>query len=78
MNAWRDRFNQFTGQTRLAVCRVFVHITGEEVAPLLGVLNRNARKAIDADGDIVVLGEGLVEICNHLLQLRQLLAISRQ
>ena len=68
MNAWRDRFNQFTGQTRLAVCRVFVHITGEEVAPLLGVLNRNARKAIDADGDIVVLGEGLVEICNHLLQ----------
>jgi uncharacterized membrane protein len=68
MNAWRDRFNQFTGQTRLAVCRVFVHLTGEDVAPLLGVLNRTARQAIDADGNLAVLGEGLVEICNHLLQ----------
>jgi hypothetical protein len=68
MNAWRDRFNQFTGKTRLAVCRVFVHLAGEEVAPVLGVLNSTARDAIDADGDLTVLGEGLVEICNHLLQ----------
>lgn len=68
MNAWRDRFNQFTGQTRLAVCRVFVHLAGAEVAPLLGVLNSTARRAINADGDIEILGEGLVEICNHLLQ----------
>ena len=68
MNAWRDRFNQFTGKTRLAVCRVFVQLTGEEVAPLLGILNRTAREAIDADGDVAVLGEDLVEICNHLLQ----------
>ena len=68
MNAWRDRFNQITGKTRLAVCRVFVQLTGEEVAPLLGVLNRTAREGIDADGDLAVLGEGLVEICNHLLQ----------
>lgn len=68
MNAWRDRFNQFTGQTRLAVCRVFVHLAGAEVAPVLGVLNSTARRAIAADGDLEVLGEGLVEICNHLLQ----------
>lgn len=68
MNAWRDRFNQFTGKTRLAVCRVFVQLTGEEVAPLLGVLNRTAREGIDKGGDLAVLGEGLVEICNHLLQ----------
>ena len=68
MNAWRDRFNQFTGKTRLAVCRVFVQLTGEEVAPLLGVLNHTAREGIDKGGDLAVLGEGLVEICNHLLQ----------
>mgnify|MGYP003466037681 FL=1 len=68
MNAWRDRFNQFTGKTRLAVCRLFVHLAGQEVAPVLGVLNSTARDAIDADGDLTVLGEGLVEICNHLLQ----------
>ncbi|MEZ2227865.1 DUF1517 domain-containing protein [Microcoleus sp.] len=68
MNAIGDRFNQFTGKTRFAVCRVFIHLTGEEVAPLLGVLNSTARDAIDADGDLTVLGEGLVEVCNHLLQ----------
>jgi hypothetical protein len=68
MSSLRDRFNQFTGKTRFAVCRVFVHLTGEEVAPLLGILNSTARDAIDADGDLTVLGEGLVEVCNHLLQ----------
>ncbi|MBE9188202.1 DUF1517 domain-containing protein [Microcoleus sp. LEGE 07076] len=68
MNSWRDRFNQFTGKARLAVCRLFVQLTGEEVAPMLGVLNRTAREAIDADGDVAILGEGLGEICNHLLQ----------
>ena len=68
MSSLRDRFNQFTGKTRFAVCRVFVHLTGEEVAPLLGILNSTARDAIDADGDLTVLGECLVEVCNHLLQ----------
>ena len=68
MSSLRDRFNQFTGKTRFAVCRVFVHLTGEEVAPVLGILNSTARDAIDADGDLTVLGEGLVEVCNHLLQ----------
>jgi Protein of unknown function (DUF1517) len=68
MTTWRDRFNQFTGKTRLVVARIFIHLAGEEVAPLLGVLNRTAREAIDADGDLAVLGNGLVEICQNLLQ----------
>lgn len=68
MNSWRDRFNQVTGKTRFVVCRLFVHLAGEEIAPILGVLNRTARQAIDSDGDLEVLGAGLVEICNSLLQ----------
>jgi len=68
MNSWRDRFNQMTGRTRFVVCRLFLHLAGEEVAPVLGIFNRTARQAIDADGDLEVLGEGLVEICQSLLQ----------
>lgn len=68
MNSWRDRFSKMTGRTRFVVCRLFLHLAGQEVAPLLGVLNRAARQAIDADGDLEVLGEGLVEICQSLLQ----------
>ncbi len=68
MNSWRDRFSKMTGGTRFAVCRLFLHLAGEEVAPLLGVFNRSARQAIDSDGDLEVLGEGLVEICQSLLQ----------
>jgi hypothetical protein len=47
---------------------LFVHLAGAEVAPLLGVLNRAAREAVEADGDLQILGEGLVEICQNLLQ----------
>lgn len=68
MNAWRDRLNQFTGKTRFAVCRVFIHLAGDEVATLLGVLNSAARDAVDTEGDMEALGEGLVEICQSLLQ----------
>lgn len=68
MTSWRDRFSKMTGRTRFAVCRLFLHLAGQEVAPLLGVFNRTARQAIDADGDLEVLGEGLVEICQSLLQ----------
>lgn len=68
MNSWRDRFNKMTGRTRFVVCRLFLHLAGSDVAPLLGVLNRTARQAIDSDGDLQVLGEGLVEICQSLLQ----------
>ncbi len=82
MTGWRDRFNQVTGRTRFAVCRLFLHLAGEEVAPLLGVLNRAARQAIDmaagaevssatladSEGDMEALGLGLEEICQSLLQ----------
>ncbi|MEL4897128.1 DUF1517 domain-containing protein [Crocosphaera sp. Alani8] len=69
MNAWGDRLNKFTGKTRFVVCRIFVHLAGDDIAPLLGVLNRTGRNAIDAEGDLEVVGEGLVEICQNLLQM---------
>lgn len=61
-------FNRMMGRTRYVVCRIMLHLGGSEVAPILGVLNRVGRAAIDADGDLEVLGEGLVEICQTLLQ----------
>jgi len=64
----RDRFNQFSGRTRFVVCRIFVHLASQEVAPLLGVLNQAAHKAIDSHGDMQVLGEQLVRICESLLE----------
>ncbi|NMG06529.1 DUF1517 domain-containing protein [Brasilonema sp. UFV-L1] len=64
----RDTFNKMMGKTRYVVCRIMLHLGGSEVAPILGVLNRAAREAIDTEGDIETLGEGLVEICQTLLQ----------
>ncbi len=64
----RDSFNRMIGRTRYVVCRIMLHLSGSEVAPILGVLNRAARAAIDHNGDIEVLGEQLVEICQSLLQ----------
>lgn len=64
----RDRFSKLTGGTRFVVSRLFLHLAGQEVAPILGVLNRTARAAIDSDGDLEVMGEGLVELCQTLLQ----------
>ncbi|MDJ0797183.1 MAG: DUF1517 domain-containing protein [Calothrix sp. MO_167.B12] len=64
----RNAFNKMMGRTRYVVCRLFVHLSGSEVAPILGVLNDAAREAIDADGDLEILGEGLVDICQTLLQ----------
>lgn len=63
-----NRFNQFLGKTRFVVSRVLLHLAGTEVSPLLGVLNQVARNTIEAEGDLEVLGEGLVEICQNLLQ----------
>lgn len=68
MNSWRDRFSKMSGRTRFVVCRLFLHLAGEEVAPLLGVFNRTARQAVDSEGDLEVMGEGLVEIAQSLLQ----------
>ncbi|WP_413164723.1 DUF1517 domain-containing protein [Capilliphycus salinus ALCB114379] len=63
-----SRFNQFIGKTRFVVSRVLLHLGGTEVSPLLGILNKVARDAVEAEGDLEVLGEGLVEICQNLLQ----------
>jgi hypothetical protein len=66
----RDRFNKFAGKTRFVACRAFIHLAGEEVTPLLGTLNHIGRNAIDSEGDIRVMGEGLVEICQSLLDMK--------
>jgi uncharacterized membrane protein len=68
MNAWNDRLNKLTGKTRFVVSRIFIHLKGPEVPPLLGVLNRAAQNAIDNDGDLYVLGQSLTEVCENLLQ----------
>lgn len=68
MTGWRDRLQRMSGKTRFAVCRIFIHLAGDEAAPLLGLLNQIAREAVEADGDLQTLGEGLVELCQNLLQ----------
>jgi uncharacterized membrane protein len=64
----RDTFNKMIGRTRYVVFRLFLHLAGSEVAPILGVFNRAGREAMDAEGDLQILGEGLVEIAQTLLQ----------
>jgi uncharacterized membrane protein len=64
----RDGFNKMMGKTRYVVSRLFIHLGGADVAPILGILNSVARDAIDGEGDIETLGEGLVELCESLLQ----------
>ncbi len=64
----RNAFNKMMGRTRYVVCRLFIHLSGSDVAPILGVLNDAAREAIDAEGDLEVSGEKLVEVCQTLLQ----------
>ncbi|MBF2027150.1 MAG: DUF1517 domain-containing protein [Oscillatoriales cyanobacterium C42_A2020_001] len=68
MGSLGDRFNRLSGKTRFVVARLFIHLAGKEVAPLLGVLNQAARDAVGSDGNLQTLGEGLVEICQTLLQ----------
>ena len=70
MSSIGDRINRFTGKTRYVVARIFVHLAGDEVAPLLGLLNRVGRAAVDSEGDLEVIGEGLVEICQTLIEMK--------
>jgi hypothetical protein len=53
------------------VSRIFIHLAGSEIAPMLGTLNRIAREAEEADGDLAVLGEGLVSLTQEILQMRE-------
>ena len=68
MGSLNDRFKRMTGKTQFVVCRIFLHLAGKEVAPLLGVLNSVARQTTEAEGDIQTFGAGLTEICQSLLQ----------
>lgn len=61
-------FNRMLGRTRYVVCRLFIHLSGSDVAPILGVLNSVARHVMDNEGDMETVGEGLVRICESLLQ----------
>ena len=63
----RDRFNKFSGKTRFVVCRLFLHFAGSEATPVLGTLNQVAREVVAADGDLEIAGEGLVKVCQTLL-----------
>ena len=68
MGSWQDSLNKFTGKTRFVVSRLLLHLAGSEVTPLLGVLNRAAREAVTSEGDLEVVGERLVEVCQSLLE----------
>ena len=68
MGSWQDNLNKFTGKTRFVVSRLFIHLTGSEVTPLLGVLNRAVRETVASEGDLKVVGEELVKVCQSLLQ----------
>ncbi|AFZ49811.1 DUF1517 domain-containing protein [Dactylococcopsis salina] len=68
MAGWRDRVEKLRGRTRFVVLRVMLHLSGEDAPPQLGVFNRVAQSAIEAEGDLQVMGEGLVEICESLLR----------
>lgn len=69
MDSLGDRFNKLTGKNRFVVSRIFIHLAGDEVAPILGVLNRTAQDTLESEGDLGVLGEGLVDICQKLLEM---------
>jgi Protein of unknown function (DUF1517) len=63
-----EQFNKLTGKTRYVVARIFLHLCGAEVTPIIGVLNQAGRQTIEADGDLTITGECLVEVCQSLLQ----------
>jgi uncharacterized membrane protein len=68
MTSWRDRINSISGKTRFVVSRIMLHLSGQDIAPLLGTFNQVAYQAVDDEGDMQTLGEALVEICQTLLQ----------
>ncbi|MDR9404761.1 MAG: DUF1517 domain-containing protein [Halothece sp. Uz-M2-17] len=69
MAGWRDRVEKLRGRTRFVVLRIMLHLSGEEAPPQLGVFNRVARRAMEEEGDLEVMGEGLIEICESLLRI---------
>ena len=70
MSSLSDRLKRITGQQRFVVARLMVQLTGAQTNPLLGTLNRVSGQAIEAENALEQLSEGLVDICQHLLQLQ--------
>jgi len=68
MTGWRDRVERLRGRTRFVVTRIMLQLAGEDAPPQLGLFNRVSQKALDADGDLTVMGEGLVEIGKSVLR----------
>ncbi|MBW4620104.1 MAG: DUF1517 domain-containing protein [Cyanosarcina radialis HA8281-LM2] len=68
MDSWYDLPRKLSRPTSITGCRILIHLAGKKVAPLLGLLNAKAREALEAEGDLDLVGEGLVEICQRLLQ----------
>lgn len=67
MSGWRDRVEKLRGRSRFVVFRLMLHLSGQDAPPQLGLFNRVANNAMEAEGDLEVMGEGLVEICESLL-----------
>lgn len=70
MSSLSDRLKHFTGRQRFVVARLMVQLTGAQTNPLLGTLNRVCGQAMEAENALEQLSEGLVDICQHLLQLQ--------
>lgn len=64
---WRDRWQKWSGNPRLVVCRLWIHCRGGEVSPLLGTLNRVGRQVLAAGGDLEVAAQSLGTIAQALL-----------
>ncbi|WP_267382684.1 DUF1517 domain-containing protein [Cyanobacterium sp. uoEpiScrs1] len=69
MSSLGNRFNKWTGKNRFVVSRIFIHLAGDEVATLLGVLNNTSQEALESEGDLGVLGECLAIICEKILEM---------
>jgi hypothetical protein len=66
MPSLRDSFNKMTGKSRYVVSRLFIHLAGSQLGPLWGQLQQFQVDANRADGDLEVMGEGLVQLCEGL------------
>ncbi|NJM47038.1 MAG: DUF1517 domain-containing protein [Alkalinema sp. RU_4_3] len=62
----RDSFNSLTGKSRFVVSRLFIQLSGTGMGPLWGQLQQFQVEANRSDGDLNVMGEGLVSLCEAL------------
>lgn len=66
MASLRDSFNSLTGKSRFVVSRLFVQLTGTGLGPLWGQLQQFQVEANRTDGDLDIMGEGLISLCEAL------------